>query len=251
MKATCREPAVAGLFYPVDPEKLRKMIDGFLVTAEPGSHPKAIIVPHAGFIYSGPVAASAYVRVSPVVSRVVLIGPSHRVALHGVAGSSAAFWRTPLGDVPVVCPAFVRVNDAAHAPEHSLEVQVPFLQVVLNQFTLLPLVAGDVSAETVAEVLDKLWGGPETLVVISSDLSHYERYETARKMDRAAAAAILALDERGLDDDNACGLAPIGGFLHLAKKKMLRTELIDLRSSGDTAGPRDQVVGYGAFAFYE
>lgn len=255
------------MFYPAEPEKLRRMIEGFLAAAAPGTCPKVIIAPHAGYIYSGPIAASVYKRINPEqISRVVLIGPSHRVALRGLAGSSAGFWRTPLGDVPVECPAFVPANDAAHEQEHSLEVQLPFLQVIFGRdrspsgprtvrrtvptFTLIPLVAGDASAEAVAEVLEKLWGGPETLIVISSDLSHYESYETARKMDRAAADAILALDERGLEYDNACGLVPICGLLHLAKQQKLRAELVDLRSSGDTAGPRDQVVGYGAFAFY-
>lgn len=251
MKATVRQPAVAGMFYPAEPVSLRGMIEGFLASAEPGPHPKAIIAPHAGYIYSGPVAASAYIRVPSTISRVVLVGPSHRMPLRGLAGSSASFWRTPLGDVPVECPAGVSVNDAAHAQEHSLEVQIPFLQEVLVNFTLIPLVAGDASAETVAKILEKLWGGPETLIVISSDLSHYESYATARAMDRAAADAILALDERGLEYDNACGLVPICGLLHVAKQKGLRAELVDLRSSGDTVGPRDQVVGYGSFAFYE
>lgn len=251
MKKDVREPAVAGLFYPADPEKLHGMIEEFLAAANPGPHPKAVIVPHAGYVYSGPVAASAYIRIPSGISRVVLIGPSHRVLFRGLAGSSASFWRTPLGDVPVECPDSVPVNDAAHEQEHSLEVQVPFLQEVLDHFTLIPLVAGDASAEAVAKVLEELWGGSETLIVISSDLSHYENYETARILDTAASDAILALDERGLDCDNACGLVPICGLLHLAKKKKLCAELIDLRSSGDTAGPRDQVVGYGAFAFHE
>ena len=252
MKASIREPAVAGMFYPANPEKLRGMIEKFLADAEPGRHPKAMIAPHAGYIYSGPIAASVYKRINPEkISRVVLIGPSHRVPLRGVAGSSASFWRTPLGDVPVECPPFVPVNDAAHEQEHSLEVQVPFLQEVLGDFTLIPLVAGEASAEEVAGILERLWGGLETLVVISSDLSHYESYKIAREMDSAAANAIVALDERGLEYDNACGLIPICGLLHLVKKKKLRAELVDLRSSGDTSGPRDQVVGYGAFAFYE
>lgn len=268
MKASIREPAVAGMFYPVEPEKLRGMIEKFLADAKPGPHPKAIIAPHAGYIYSGPVAASVYKRVNPEsLSRVVLIGPSHRVPLRGLAGSSASFWRTPLGDVPAECPDFIPVNDAAHEQEHSLEVQLPFLQVIFGRdrspsgprtvrrtvptFTLIPLVAGDASSGAVAEVLERLWGGPETLIVISSDLSHYERYATAREMDRAAADAILALDERGLEYDNACGLVPICGLLHLANQKKLRAELVDLRSSGDTAGSRDSVVGYGSFAFYE
>ena len=185
---------MAGMFYPADPGELCRMIEGFLSAAKPGLHPKAIIAPHAGYIYSGPVAASVYKRIDPEkISRVVLIGPSHRVPLRGLAGSSASFWRTPLGDVPVECPAFVPANDAAHEQEHSLEVQVPFLQTVLGDFTLLPLVVGEASAEEVADVLEKCWGGPETLIVISSDLSHYENYNTAREMDAAAAKAILAL----------------------------------------------------------
>jgi hypothetical protein len=252
MKANVREPAVAGMFYPADSEELRRMIEGFLAAAKPGSHPKAIIAPHAGYIYSGPIAASVYARINPEsISRVVLIGPSHRVPLRGLAASSATAWRTPLGDVPVERPDFVPVNDAAHALEHSLEVQVPLLQTVLGDFTLIPLVAGDTSAGEVADALEKLWGGPETLIVISSDLSHYESYEAARAMDSAAAKAITTLNLRGLDYDNACGLVPIAGLLHLAKQKRLRAELVDLRSSGDTAGSRDSVVGYGAFAFYE
>jgi len=247
-----REPAVAGMFYPADSGELRRMIEGFLAAAEPGPHPKAIIAPHAGYIYSGPIAASVYKRINPDgISRVVLIGPSHRVALRGLAASSAPAWRTPLGEVSVARPNFIQISDAAHAQEHSLEVQLPFLQVVLGDFTLLPLVAGDASAEEVAEVLEKCWGGPETLIVVSSDLSHYENTETARAMDSAAAKAITALNPRGLDYDNACGLVPIAGLLHLAKKKKMRAELVDLRNSGDTAGSRDQVVGYGAFAFYE
>jgi hypothetical protein len=252
MKANVRLPAVAGMFYPADPGELRRMIEDFLSAAKPGLHPKAIIAPHAGYVYSGTIAASAYKRIDPEkISRVVLIGPSHRVPLRDLVGSSASFWRTPLGDVPVECPAFVPTNDAAHEQEHSLEVQVPFLQTVLGNFTLIPLVVGEAVTEEVAEVLGKCRGGPETLIVISSDLSHYENYKTAREMDTAAAKAILAMDERGLDYDNACGLVPVCGLLHLAKQEKMRAELVDLRNSGDTAGSRDQVVGYGAFAFYE
>jgi AmmeMemoRadiSam system protein B len=251
MKTGIRAPAVAGMFYPSSPAELGRMIEGFLAAAKPGEHPKAIIVPHAGYIYSGPVAASAYARInSNGTSRVVLIGPSHRVPLRGLAASGAAFWRTPLGDVPVDRPDCTPVNDEAHELEHSLEVQVPFLQAVLGEFHLVPLVAGDASAGEVADVLEKLWGGPETLIVISSDLSHYENYQTARQMDSSTADTILALDERGLDCDDACGRIPICGLLRVVREKGLRAELVDLRSSGDTAGPRDRVVGYGSFAFY-
>ena len=252
MEKAVRAPAVAGMFYPADPGELQRMIRAFLAGAKPGPHPKAMIVPHAGYIYSGPIAAGAYALIRPEgIERVVLIGPSHRVALRGLAGSGAPVWLTPLGEVPVECPDFIPVNEAAHALEHSLEVQLPFLQTVLGAFTLIPLVAGDASSEEVSDVLEKLWRGPETLVVVSSDLSHYENYETARVMDSAASEGILALNERSLDYDNACGRVPISGLLRIAKKKRLHAELVDLRNSGDTAGPRDQVVGYGAFAFYE
>jgi len=181
----------------------------------------------------------------------VLIGPSHRVLLRGLAASSAELWRTPLGDVPLEQIDSIAVNDAAHEPEHSLEVQIPFLQTILGEFKLVPLVVGHAEKKNVAQTLDELWGGPETLIVISSDLSHYMSYSTGRDMDTAASKTIVELDARGLDFDNACGLIPIAGLLHLAKKKNMRAELIDLRSSGDTAGPKDQVVGYGAYAFYE
>lgn len=252
MSDTVREPAVAGMFYPGQADALRRQIEGFLAEAEPGPHPKAVIAPHAGYVYSGPVAASVYKRIDPQsIRRVVLIGPSHRVAFRGLAASSAAAWRTPLGDVPVLSVEGLSVLNAAHVQEHSLEVQLPFLQIVLNEFTLIPLVAGSASAGDVADALRTLWGGPETLVVISSDLSHYENYESARAMDCAASDAILALDEHGLQTENACGRIPIRGLLQIAKEKGLRPELVDLRNSGDTAGPRDQVVGYGAFAFYE
>lgn len=230
------------------------MVEGFLadVPARGGPSPKAIIAPHAGYIYSGQIAASAYARVQPEnIRRVVLLGPSHRVWLEGVGASSASAWRTPLGDVPLESPPDFPVIDAAHAQEHSLEVQLPFLQVILADFTLIPLVVGQASKEEVSDILDSLWGGSETLVVISSDLSHYENYKTARKMDSATSQAIVNLDSRGLDSNSACGRVPICGLLHLAKQKGMRAELVDLRNSGDTAGSRDQVVGYGAYAFYE
>ena len=253
MSEKVREPAVAGMFYPVDPDELRTQIEGFLAQAESqGPSPKAIISPHAGTIYSGPIAASAYARIQPEgIERVVLLGPSHHVLLRGLAASSADVWRTPLGDVPIEHPDDIPVNDGAHESEHSLELQLPFLQTVLGKFKLIPLVVGDATQEEVADVLAALWGGPETLIVISSDLSHYESYDVATEKDQAAAQAIVDLDIRGLDSDNACGLIPIAGLLHLAKQKGMRAELVDLRNSGDTAGARDQVVGYGAYAFYE
>lgn len=259
---TVRPPAVAGMFYPADAAELQAQIDSFLREATPvGTPPKAVIAPHAGYIYSGPIAASAYVRLRPLsdtVSRVVLLGPSHRVAFRGLAASSASAFRTPLGDIPLDAEALdnlrdlpqVRVLDQAHALEHSLEVQLPFLQTVLKDFKLVPLVVGDATYAEVAEVLERLWGGPETLIVISSDLSHYHDYATARRMDTATSQAIAALQPERLDYEDACGRTPVGGLLTAARAHGLHAEIVDLRNSGDTAGPRDQVVGYGAYVLH-
>ncbi|HKJ77675.1 MAG TPA: AmmeMemoRadiSam system protein B [Gammaproteobacteria bacterium] len=259
-----RMPAVAGMFYPDDRRELQGMIRDYLeaVPAASGTEPpKAIIAPHAGYPYSGPVAASVYRRLRPLartVTRVVLLGPSHRVGFYGLAASGADSFRTPLGDVPVDKEAVaeacrlrqVQVLDQAHQMEHSLEVQLPFLQELLESFRLVPLVVGDASPEEVGEVLELLWGGPETLIVISSDLSHYHDYDTARGMDRATSDAIETLRPEAIGYDNACGRNPVNGLLHVAGKHHLKGETIDLRSSGDTAGPRDAVVGYGAYAFH-
>lgn len=262
MSGRYRAAVVAGMFYPADPDELLQTVFGFLARAGADSFvsPKALIVPHAGYIYSGAIAASAYAHIQPEeITRVVLMGPSHHVFLHGLAAPESLIWQTPVGDVMIDFDALRKVStfsqisfsEKAHQDEHSLEVQLPFLREVLGDFRLIPLVVGDASPEEVAEVLDSLWGGPETLIVVSSDLSHYKRYETAAEMDRVTARAIVDLNVRSLDSDNACGLAPIAGLIHLARQKGLRAELLDLRNSGDTAGPRDQVVGYGAFAFYE
>jgi AmmeMemoRadiSam system protein B len=251
------------MFYPERPEALRLAVRRFLDEAETGARPspKAIIAPHAGFIYSGPVAGSAYACVNPEnISRVVLVGPSHRVYLSGMAAPEARVWETPLGPVRIDFQSLENVtalpqvlfSDMAHAEEHCLEVQLPFLQVLLgSDFVLAPLVAGDVTPEGAADVLEALWGGPETLVVISSDLSHYLPYAEACAKDRATAEAIEALDVRGLDSDCACGLNMIAGLVCVAQRRGMRAELLDLRNSGDTAGPKDRVVGYSAFAFYE
>ena len=260
---TARSPAVAGLFYPKVPSDLERDVGRYLEDAGgPSSQPppKALIAPHAGYRYSGPIAASAYAQVRrarEVVERVVLLGPSHRVALRGLAASSADAFLSPLGPVPVDRAAVERVLrlpqvsvlDAAHEHEHSLEVQLPFLQKVLSEFSLVPLAVGDASAEQVAEVLDELWGGPETLIVVSSDLSHYYDYETARGMDAATSRAIEELRPEGLDSESACGRVPVRGLLLAARRRGLRVRTLDLRNSGDTAGSRDQVVGYGAYVF--
>ncbi len=256
-----RNPAVAGLFYPDDPRELRAQVSGYLAEVSAnGAVPKAIIAPHAGYIYSGPVAASVYARLKPArghVTRVVLLGPAHRVGFQGLALSSADYFQTPLGRVAVDRESVdkisrlpqVRVMDAAHAQEHSLEVHLPFLQEVLGEFSLLPLVVGDAEPGEVAEVLDLLWGGPETLIVISSDLSHYHDYQTAQRLDRATSRAIEQLRPEAIDYDSACGRNPVNGLLHVARRLGLKAKTVDLRNSGDTAGSQDRVVGYGAYIF--
>lgn len=255
-----RFPAVAGQFYPDDPEILQRAVRGYLEQAHPGGKaPKAIIAPHAGYVYSGPVAASAYACIVPArhtISRVVLLGPAHRVYVRGLALSSAEAFSTPLGTIEIDKDAVSRIQalpqvvvmDAAHALEHSLEVHLPFLQTILDHFTLVPLVVGDARPEEVAEVLDLLWGGDETLIVVSSDLSHFYDYATAAAKDRATSDAIEHFQLDRIDPDHACGCRPVNGLLHLARQRGLKVQTLDLRNSGDTAGPRDSVVGYGAYA---
>ncbi len=254
-----RQPAVAGTFYPADPQELRTMIDGFLEQAESAdSAPKALIVPHAGYIYSGPVAASGYKRLAPAretIRRVVLLGPAHRVPLRGMAVSSADAFATPLGTVGLDKPAIadvlrlprVQTLDAAHDREHSLEVQLPFLQVVLADFVLVPIVVGQATRQEVADVLETVWGGDETRIVISSDLSHYHDSQRASRLDRITSETIERLSYEDLTSEQACGYSSIRGLLSVARDRNLQVTTLDLRSSGDTAGPRDQVVGYGAY----
>jgi AmmeMemoRadiSam system protein B len=251
---------MAGRFYPRDPADLRAAVQNLLHEVPPyrGPAPKALIVPHAGYLYSGPVAASAYARLAPgraTLRRVVLVGPAHFTTFDGVAASSAAGFATPLGAVPLARDAIaeacalpgVRVLDSAHSTEHSLEVQLPFLQTVLDDFTLVPLLAGPAAADTVHRVLDQLWGGPETCIVITSDLSHYLDSETARALDRSTANSIENLEPAALTENRACGRIPICGLLPAVREHHLRLRAVDLRNSGDTAGPTDRVVGYGAF----
>lgn len=259
-----RPAAVAGMFYPGEPSALAAEVASYLAAASPeerGGTPKAIIAPHAGYMYSGPVAGSVYARIAGLagrVRRVVLAGPAHRVHVRGVALPAAREFESPLGTVPIDAGAveiarafpFVEVSDRAHALEHSLEVHLPFLQAALGRFHLVPLVVGDARPGEMAALLEALWGGEETLVVVSSDLSHYLPYEAARRRDGGTARAIVGLDAR-LAPEDACGAAPINGLLELARRRGLEAELVDLRNSGDTAGGRDRVVGYGAFAFYE
>jgi AmmeMemoRadiSam system protein B len=257
-----RPAAVAGSFYPGHPARLGSDVAAMLAESTAmAACPKALIVPHAGYIYSGPIAASAYASLEKsavAIRRVVLFGPAHRVWVAGLAAPSADRFETPLGQVPIDRAAIdavmhlhqVEINDAAHSAEHSLEVQLPFLQTVLDDFALAPFVVGGASPAEVAEVMDALWGGPETLVVVSSDLSHYLPYAEARRIDRATADSIL--DRKPLSrQEQACGATPINGLLEVARRRKLQPALLDLRNSGDTAGDRDRVVGYAAFAFSE
>lgn len=258
-----RPAAVAGAFYPRQASLLASEVAGYLAAAPRGgvAPPKAIIAPHAGYMYSGPIAASIYARLAPLrgtVRRVVLAGPAHRVFVRGAAVPSCEAFASPLGDVVLDRQAlaslrelpFVEVSDRAHAMEHSLEVHLPFLQTVLGEFTLVPVVVGDASPAEMAQLYGRLWGGDETLIVVSSDLSHYLPYESARAVDAKTAKAILDLRDC-LEPDEACGAAPINGLLRAARERGLAAEQVDLRNSGDTAGDRDRVVGYGAFAFHE
>ncbi|HEX8988118.1 MAG TPA: AmmeMemoRadiSam system protein B [Rhodocyclaceae bacterium] len=255
-----RPPAVAGMFYPGDAKELSAEIGTMLAAAKLAAvRPKALIVPHAGYVYSGPVAAYAYALLAPLrdsINRVVLFGPTHRVYAQGLAVPSAAAFATPLGSVPLDRQAIdaalrlpqVRTNDEAHAMEHSLEVQLPFLQTVLGDFRLVPFAVGEASAAEVAEVMETLWGGDETLIVVSSDLSHYHPYAAAQLLDRQTADDLLRL--RPLEDyEQACGALPINGLVAAAPRHGLSPHLLDLRNSGDTAGDKSRVVGYAAFAF--
>ena len=261
-KLRIRPPAVAGLFYPLDRKELeqniREYLDQVHVDIPP---PKAIIAPHAGYIYSGPIAAEVYASLKPArhrINKVVLLGPAHRVYLEGLALPDATTFATPLGDIEIdqelvnTVRRFpqVTVMDSAHAQEHSLEVHLPFLQIVLEDFSLLPLVVGEVNQDQVSEVLSAVWGGDETLIVISSDLSHYHEYDTARQIDAATSKAIANYQLDAIGPNQACGCRPMRGLLNLARQRDMEIEILDVRNSGDTAGTHDQVVGYGAYAVH-
>ncbi|MBM3504078.1 MAG: AmmeMemoRadiSam system protein B [Alphaproteobacteria bacterium] len=261
--ANVRAPAVAGTFYPGDAEKLKRLIDGYLgavpMPADP-IRPRAIIVPHAGYVYSGATAAYAYAPLrafAGTISRVVLIGPAHRVPFRGIALSSARAFLTPLGPIRQDLTAIERLKtiagvvalDEAHRLEHSLEVQLPFLQRVLGDFRLVALVAGAVTPTTVAQVLSVFYDDPETLLVISTDLSHYHDYDRAKALDHRTVDAILEGTTNDISDEGACGRIPVKGMMQIAMEHGLKATLLDYRNSGDTAGSRDRVVGYAALRY--
>ena len=259
-----RPPAVAGRFYPADPNQLRDQVEQFLaaVSVTVPRRPKALIVPHAGYLYSGPVAASGYAWLAPwsgQIDRVILLGTCHSPGVSGLAASSAEAFQTPLGPVPVDRAAVeaslrfpqVQLDDEAQDRDHALEVQLPFLQVVLGSITIIPFLVGSAEAGAVAEVLQPLWDGERTVIIVSSDLSHQHPYEEARRLDQATTRAIERLDGASLGPRSACGRNAIAGLLHAARQHSLHCQTVDLRSSGDTAGPRQHVVGYGAWVFLE
>jgi AmmeMemoRadiSam system protein B len=263
--SSVRPAAVAGTFYPASAGVLARDVEALLARAADSATgqpvPKAIIAPHAGYIYSGPVAATVYARLASArgsIKRVVLLGPVHRVPVRGLALPAAESMATPLGNIPIDATAVtalkqlpqVTVSAAAHALEHSLEVHLPFLQRALGEFSVVPLAVGDATANEVAQVLDMLWGGDETLIVISSDLSHYLNYADAQAVDRVTAQSILEMRPT-ISHEQACGGTPVNGLLQIARRRGLTPELLDLRNSGDTAGDRNRVVGYGSFAFHE
>jgi MEMO1 family protein len=257
-----RPPAAAGLFYAGDPCRLQASVSELLGAVKPSAAvvPKALIAPHAGYVYSGRVAAEGFatlrLRAQPI-KRVVLIGPAHFVPVRGIAAPTVEAFETPLGRVPVDRDALSAISelvietDAPHAPEHSLEVELPFLQALLESFAVVPLVTGDAKAQEVAQLLRRLWGGPETLIVASSDLSHYHDYDTARRIDGATAAAIERGEWETLGPDQACGFLAVAGLIAETSRRGLAPQRLALCNSGDTAGGRDRVVGYGAWMVEE
>lgn len=265
-----RLAAIAGAFYPEDRQALSDMVGKYLLTANDlrlkthiptgQTAPKALIVPHAGYVYSGTAAARAYVEWAPVrtrINRVVLIGPAHRVAFKGIATTRADYWSTPLGPVaidretlkPLVDTGDVLIHDQAHDHEHCLEIHLPFLQRLIPSFQILPFLAGQSDGQQVARLLEKVWGGPETAILISSDLSHYLSYEAARALDEKTAKNIEAFKAENIEREHACGRIPISGLLACAKHRDMTIQRLALLNSGDTCGPKDRVVGYGAWRF--
>lgn len=265
------QPQVAGIFYPRKPEEITSMIQKFLeevkgeeeakIKNENLPKPKALIVPHAGYMYSGPVAAHAYHHIKNlknIVTNVVLLGPSHKIPFLGIATTNADYFATPLNTIKVnkeMIEKSLKLNgihilEEAFETEHCLEVQMPFLQMLLDDFTISPFLVGDTKPETVQNLLNVLWGNEDTLIIISSDLSHFHSYDSAKKMDTSTSTAIESASPKELDVESACGRLPIKGLLLAAKEKNLTVKLLDLRNSGDTAGDKSSVVGYGAYIVY-
>jgi AmmeMemoRadiSam system protein B len=257
-----REAAVAGYFYQAQAADLQHQVNQFIAQSPQGSSakPRVLIVPHAGYVYSGSTAARAYRCLQSYqdeIHRVVLLGPAHRVYLEGMAIPSVDAFSTPLGEVKLDLNAIERVSempavvvsDEAHREEHSLEVQLPFLQTVLKQFSLVPIVVGNCDAKMVADVIDELWDADDTLIVISTDLSHFHSYDEARQIDASTCNRILD-KSNDLSGEQACGARAVNGLMSSEHSRPLDVELLSACNSGDTAGSRDRVVGYGAFLLH-
>jgi len=258
-----RSAAVADLFYPANSKELEALVSRNLKEASaalPASLGtlKAVIVPHAGYIYSGQTAAFAFASMVPTeIQRIVLLGPSHRVAFYGMAVPDCDAFETPLGLVQIdpelmqkaLTHPDVQINATAHAQEHSLEVQLPFLQLVLDQFRLLPICIGSVEADAVAELIESFWYDDTTLFVISSDLSHFHSYQEANSIDQLSIDMILQ-QQSGFNHQQACGATGINALLKVADRHHLKAQLLDYRNSGDSAGDKESVVGYTSIAFY-
>lgn len=262
-----RNPAVAGVFYPEDPGALQSMVEDFLNnipasnTVKPHRQPRALIAPHAGYIYSGQTAAYAYKLLGTfrdTIKRIILLGPNHRVFVKGIAAPSCHYFRTPLGEVSIDQPVIERlckqhllhINDTPHEQEHSLEVHLPFLQILLPpSFHLVPLLVGEASTDQVSAILDQFWENSENLIIVSTDLSHFHPYRQAQAIDWQTTALIEQFSPN-VEGEQACGCNPLNGLLKLAHEKQAAIQTLDVRNSGDTAGDKQRVVGYGAFALY-
>jgi AmmeMemoRadiSam system protein B len=257
-----RQPAVAGRFYPAEPEQLRAEVQGYLAAADapaPGQRLRAVIAPHAGYIYSGPVAGYSYRQLDSLDRnrrwQVFLLGPAHRYPLRGVSVAAYEQHLTPLGPVAISPIAHELAQKLGFIPEadrleHSLEVQLPFLQCQLPDFELIPIVVGAAPPLALAQVLEPYTAAEDVLFVISTDLSHYHPYAEARRIDAVANEAIPALDwQRMAEQGDACGIVGVLAAMTLARDHGWQGHLLNYRNSGDTAGPRDQVVGYGAYSF--
>ncbi|HEY8079483.1 MAG TPA: AmmeMemoRadiSam system protein B [Labilithrix sp.] len=255
---------MAASFYPASAVELSCTVELLLAEASAADcpRPKALIAPHAGYAYSGAVAAAAYASLRGergTIERVVVLGPAHYVDVKGIATSNASAFTTPMGELLLDRDAIdaiarlpgVAALDNAHAPEHSVEVQIPFVQAALGQVRLVPLLCGSGTCEKQLDrVLDVLWGGEETLFVVSSDLSHYLDYDSARARDAATTRSIESLDADAIGSDDACGPSCLRAILRAASKRRMHAKVLDVKSSGDTVGGRDEVVGYGAYAVW-
>ena len=258
-----KQADVAGMFYPGEEASLRQMVDGFIQKALSFDlRPRAIIAPHAGYIYSGSIAGTAYKTIAAVrdqIENVIIMSPAHRFYLRGIALHMADAFATPLGNIPVNIGIVKKIKqfssvqweERSFIQEHGLETHLPFIQRAFKPgIKIVPMIVGECQESEVAEILESVWEDPRNFVIISSDLSHFHSYADAKKLDRNTVDLIQNLDSQSLDTEFACGHYPICGLLNLARNRKLKIKALDIRSSGDTAGSKESVVGYGSFAVY-